>query len=62
LAGYMGDKLNMVVHHLAVMKPECMLYYVEKENRVTLFQIPLTKQKKKDLPHAVIVLARQPKP
>jgi len=30
----MGDKLNMVVHHLAVMKPECMLYYVEKENRV----------------------------
>lgn len=34
MAGYMGDKSGMVVHHLAVMKPECMLYYVKKENRV----------------------------
>ena len=24
----------MVVHHLAAMKPECMLYYVKKKDRV----------------------------
>ena len=30
----MGDKSGMVVHHLTVMKPECMIYYVKKENRV----------------------------
>ncbi len=30
----MGDKSGMVVHHLAVMKPECMIYYVKMENRV----------------------------
>lgn len=30
----MGDKSPMVVHHLATMNPECMLYYVKKKYRV----------------------------
>ena len=30
----MGDKSRMIVHHLAAMKPECMLYYVKKKDMV----------------------------
>jgi hypothetical protein len=33
MAGYLGDKLNMIVHHLAVMKPECKIHDVKKEDR-----------------------------
>ena len=34
MAGYMGDKSCMTVHHLDAMKPECMLYHVKKKDRV----------------------------
>ncbi len=37
MAGYMGDKSRMIVHHLAAMKHECMLYYVKKKDRVYFF-------------------------
>lgn len=33
MAGYMGDKSNMMVHHLAVMKEECNIYEVKKDNK-----------------------------
>lgn len=33
MAGYLGDKLNMIVHHLAVMKPECKIRDIKKEDR-----------------------------
>ncbi|MDH3516241.1 MAG: hypothetical protein OEM44_05430 [Nitrosopumilus sp.] len=26
--------MNMVAHHLAMMKPECKIYYVKKVDRV----------------------------
>lgn len=33
MAGYLGDKLDMIVHHLAVMKPECKIQDIKKEDR-----------------------------
>ncbi len=33
MVGYLGDKLNMIVHHLAVMTPECKIRDVVKKNR-----------------------------
>jgi hypothetical protein len=33
MVGYMGDKATMIVHHLANMKPECGVYYVEMKDR-----------------------------
>lgn len=33
MAGYMGNKSNMIVHHLAMMKQECDIYNVEKKDR-----------------------------
>ena len=29
----MGDKATMIVHHLANMKPECDVYYIEMKDR-----------------------------
>jgi len=34
LAGCFGKKSNMIVHHLAEMKPECKIHPVNKEDRV----------------------------
>ncbi|MBL7001886.1 MAG: hypothetical protein ISR80_03930 [Nitrosopumilus sp.] len=34
MAGYLGDTLNMIVHHLAMMTPECKIHFVKKVNRV----------------------------
>ena len=34
LAGYFGKKSDMIVHHLAVMKPDCKIRPVKKEDRV----------------------------
>ena len=33
MAGYMGDKATMIVHHLANVKPECGVYYSKMKNR-----------------------------
>lgn len=33
MPGYMGDKENMVVHHLANMKKECDIYQIKTNNR-----------------------------
>ena len=30
MPGYVGDKSSMTVHHLAMIKHECRIYYVEK--------------------------------
>ena len=57
----MGDKSGMVVHHLAVMKPECMIYYVKMENRVYFVPDTFDQAEKKDLSHVVIALVNQPK-
>ena len=32
MAGYMGDKSSMIVHHLAMMTPDCRIYDIKKEN------------------------------
>jgi hypothetical protein len=34
MAGYMGDKTSMIVHHLAKISPECRIYDVKKENMI----------------------------
>ncbi|MCH9657452.1 hypothetical protein K0U27_01940 [archaeon] len=34
MPGYMGDKSDMTVHHLAEVQSECMLYYVKKKDMV----------------------------
>ena len=33
MAGYLGNKSDMIVHHLATMIPECKIYYVKKEDK-----------------------------
>ena len=33
MVGYLGNRLDMRVHHLAVMKAECNIYEVKKENK-----------------------------
>ena len=33
MAGYLGNKSDMIVHHLATMVPNCKIYYVKKENK-----------------------------
>ncbi|MCE2505603.1 MAG: hypothetical protein J4F36_03850 [Nitrosopumilaceae archaeon] len=40
MAGYMGDKADMIVHHLAAMSSDCRIYHVKKENR--LYFVPDT--------------------
>ena len=46
MAGYMGDKASMTVHHLARMSPECRIYDVKKENRVYFVPDTLDQAKK----------------
>jgi hypothetical protein len=29
MAGYLGNKLDSIVHHLIIMKPECRIYDVK---------------------------------
>lgn len=33
MAGYLGNKSDMKVHHLAAMTPDCEIYYIRKEDR-----------------------------
>ena len=33
MAGYLGNKSDMVVHHLATMMPDCKIYHIKKEDR-----------------------------
>ena len=33
MAGYVGNKSNMIVHHLATMKQECDIYHIEIRDR-----------------------------
>ncbi len=33
MAGYLGNKSSMIVHHLAMMLPDCRIYYVKKEDK-----------------------------
>jgi hypothetical protein len=34
MAGYLGNKFDMIVHHLAVMTPECKIYEIKKQDSV----------------------------
>ena len=34
MAGYLGNKFDMIVHHLAVMKPKCKIYDIKKQDSV----------------------------
>lgn len=34
MAGYLGNKFDMIVHHLAVMTPKCNIYDIKKEDSV----------------------------
>ncbi len=34
MSGYLGNKSNMIVHHLATMMPNCGIYYVKKEDKI----------------------------
>lgn len=34
MAGYLGNKSNMIVHHLSAMKDNCKIYHIEKDDRV----------------------------
>ncbi|MDH3361541.1 MAG: hypothetical protein OEY10_01705 [Nitrosopumilus sp.] len=33
MAGYLGNKSKMIVHHLAVTKVECDIYEVKKDSK-----------------------------
>lgn len=33
MSGYLGNTEDMIVHHLALMKPECNIYNIKKEAR-----------------------------
>jgi hypothetical protein len=33
LAGYFGKKSDMIVHHLAEMKPDCHIHPITKDDR-----------------------------
>ncbi|NNL58242.1 MAG: hypothetical protein HKP31_02075 [Nitrosopumilus sp.] len=33
MAGYLGNKSDMIVHDLANMIPDCQIYYVKKEDK-----------------------------
>jgi hypothetical protein len=33
MGGYLGNKLDMIVHHLAVMKKDCNIYGVKKGDK-----------------------------
>lgn len=34
MVGYLGNKFDMIVHHLAVMMPQCKIYDIKKEDSV----------------------------
>jgi hypothetical protein len=48
MVGYMGDKVSMIVHHLAQMTPDCRIYYTKKENRLYFVPDTLDQAKKEN--------------
>jgi len=34
MAGYLGNKSDMIVHHLATMAHDCRIYYVKKGDKI----------------------------
>lgn len=48
MAGYMGDKADMIVHHLAMMSPDCRIYNIKKENRLYFVPDTLDQAKKEN--------------
>ena len=34
MAGYLGNKLDMIVHHLAKMMPDCGIYEIKIGDRI----------------------------
>ena len=48
MAGYMGDKSSMIVHHLAMMMPDCRIYDIKKENMLYFIPDVLDQAKKEN--------------
>ena len=48
MAGYMGDKASMIVHHLAMMTPDCRIYHVKRENMLYFIPDTLDQAKKEN--------------
>jgi len=34
MADYLGNKIDLIVHHLAAMTPECKIYDIKKQDSV----------------------------
>ena len=47
LPGYLGNKFDMIVHHLAVMTSECKIYDIKKEESVYFVPDTLEQARKK---------------
>jgi hypothetical protein len=48
MAGYMGDKANMIVHHLARMSSDCRIFVVKKEKMIYFVPDTLDQAKKEN--------------
>ena len=48
MPGYLGNKSDMTVHHLAAMKVKCGIYYIKKEFRVYFTPDTLEQAKKEN--------------
>jgi len=48
MAGYLGDKSNGIVHHLAQMTKECLIYHIKKENKIYFTPDTLSQAKNKE--------------
>ena len=59
MPGYLGNKSDMTVHHLALMKPECKIYDVKKKDSVYFVPDLPGRQKERDSARAYTALANQ---
>lgn len=48
MAGYLGNKSDGIVHHLAEMTKECLIYQIKKENKMYFTPDTLTQAKNKE--------------
>ncbi len=46
MAGYLGNKFDMIVHHLAVMTSECKIYEIKKQDSVYFIPDTLDRARK----------------
>ena len=48
MSGFLGDKSNRIVHHLANKKPECDIYHIEMKDREYFTPDTMDNAKSKD--------------